>query len=259
MKNSGMFAVLIFLANISSAKDLRIIVQDYLPLAGRDDSGKITGLHVDFMEAVCVKLKYNCKFEQLPIRRGEDMIATGEADIFVALSPGQQRKKIAYFGPMITSSPFTFFVKKGNANKFSKIEDVIGNKVGVYGPSATQRSLEDINKKLGNKITIDLETVTELPFKKLDGGRYGASGLVYSVKPVGLHMIKKLGLAIEPVGFNTEKLYHGMMMSKKKFTAEEYKKMWIAVKEIIASAEGEKIFTKWPVDPYDGPVENSPE
>ena len=71
-------------------------------------------------------------------------------------------------------------------------------------------------------------------------------------------MAKILSLAIEPVGFDTEKLNHGSMLSKKSFSAEEYKKVWDAYKEVMKSDEGKRIYAFWNLDIYSGPAETTP-
>lgn len=258
MKILIQFLSVLLFTNFVSAKDYKVLVIDFLPIDGQDSSGKYTGVQVELTEAVCKKLKYNCKFELLPIRRAEEMLAQGEADFFLGLQTSPQRKEVAYFSPMLTSSAYTFFAKNGSAKKFKTLADVSGSTVGVHGPSGTQRSLESLNTKLTNKIKIELEPITEVPFKKLAGDRYGENGLVYSNRSVGTYMIRKMKFPLEPVSFDTEKLYHGVMLSKKNFTAEEYKKIWAAYKEVVDSPEGKKIYASWPVEKYDGPAENVP-
>ncbi len=249
--------VLLF-TTLATAKEYKAVVLDFLPIDGQNSSGKFAGVQVELTEAVCKKLKYTCKFELLPIRRAEEMMAKGEADFMLGLAVSPQRKEIGYFSPMLTSSAYTFFAKAGAAKKYKALADVAGSTVGVHGPSGTQRSLESLNAKVSNKIKIEMEPVTDVPFKKLAGDRYGDNGLVYSNRAVGTYMVQKMKIPLEPVSFDTEKLHHGVLLSKKSFTADEYKKVWTAFKEVMDSPEGKKIYSNWPVDKYDGPAESAP-
>ncbi len=245
-------------SQVVMAKEYKVLVQDFLPLDGRNSRGKFTGAHVEITEAVCKKLKYDCKFELVPIRRGEEMIAKGEADFFLGLSSSSQRNEFAYFGPMLTTSGYTFFTKVGKSGKYSSVEDLAGTTVAVYGPSTTSRSLEAIHEKMNKKFKVTQEASTDIPFKKLDSNSYGEKSLVYSNRAVGIYMNKILSLSIEPVGFDTEKINHGAMLSKKSFNSEEYKKVWNAYKEVMNSEEGKRVLAFWHMDSYSGPAETGP-
>ncbi len=244
--------------NVAAAKEYKVLVQDFLPLAGRNGRGKFTGAHVELTEAVCKKLKFDCKFELVAIRVGEEMMSKGEADVFVGLSPNADRKKIAYFSPMLTTSAYTFFVKKGKASKYASVTDLAGTTVGVYGPSATSRSLDAIHEKANKNFKVEQEAILETSFKKLDTNAYGEKSLVYSNKPVGQYMTKILSLTIEPLSFDTEKINHGVMLSKKSFSSDDYKKVWSAYKEVMDSDEGKRIYAFWHLEPYSGQAETAP-
>jgi polar amino acid transport system substrate-binding protein len=81
-------------------------------------------------------------------------------------------------------------VHNDNPLQFKDVSDVKGYRVGVFGPSNTATSLEEIKAQIGD-LTIEMRANDEAGFKKLALSRVDA---VYSNRDVGNHLIAKLGL-----------------------------------------------------------------
>ena len=126
------------LCQISYAQDkkeseriFKIQGQDILPYVGPDSTGKLDGIHTDLIKGVCEKIKVKCQFDVIPLSRSFVMMESGEADMVCAIANTPERAKIMHLMPLLTKSGYTFFLPKGEASKYKKIEDFHGKSVVV--------------------------------------------------------------------------------------------------------------------------------
>ncbi|ETR73182.1 MAG: amino acid ABC transporter periplasmic protein [Candidatus Magnetoglobus multicellularis str. Araruama] len=90
----------------------------------------------------------------------------------------------------MVQTEYGFFVNKNNMLEYSKPADIAGYIVGVFGPSNTSASLDEIKRQMQD-FYIDMEDNDEAGFRKLSVRRVNA---VYSNHDVGFSLIKKLKL-----------------------------------------------------------------
>lgn len=224
------------------ARDFKVVAQEFMPLAGSGSDGKMIGAHFEAAKAMCAKLKYNCTFEVMPLARALDMVKNGDAQMVLGVAKNAEREAFATFPPNISQVGYTFFVKKGEAGKFTKLEDFKGKTIAVHGGSATHKDLLEQNKKIGNSMKIIEEAVAETTMKKLAGDRYEAGTAAYCARAVCMYQASKENLAVEPVSFDAKMQSHSMPLSKKSVDAAEFETIKKALVEVMKSPEMKKIF-----------------
>ena len=241
-----MFKILIMIPFLlqagAYAKDIKVVAQDFMPLAGPGLDGKPAGAYKELMDAICKKLTWNCTYEIVPIKRALKMIEDGEAHVMLAAAPTPDREAYMRMSHPVSLSGYTFFVETGKAAKFQKADDFMGKQVGVHAPSGTATSLHKADDALGKKITIVEENLSLTPIKKLSAGRYGADGAAFYSRPVGIYNAKQEKVAVEPVSFDVEKAKHICGLSKKAVDEETFKQFNQALLDAMKTPEVKKAF-----------------
>ena len=223
------------------AKDFVVTGQELMPIAGTGADGKMDGVYHQLMKRTCEKLKYNCKFEIIPLARQMEMLKNGQSHAALGLARSPDREEFAHYPPMITQVGYTFAVKKGDAGKYSKMDDFKGMTIGVHGGSATGKDLQEQNKKLGGALKIVEEAVVETSLRKLAGGRYGDNSAAYCIRPMCILQAKKENLGVEPVAFDGKLQSHTVIFSKKSVPAAEFETWKKAMMEVASTAEFKKL------------------
>ncbi len=196
IKKFGRFLafVLCLTSTPSWSEELKFTTQDFPPFS-YNINGVVSGPAVDIIRRVCAEMNTPCSFRLLPWTRAQKEVKSGKANGMFVIGWNERRAKWVHFTPPIMSTEYGIFVNAKNSLKFGKSSDIVGYKVGVYGPSNTSNSLNKIRVKMvedGLKaITVDMRPDDESGFKKLALGRLDA---VFSNRDVGLALIAKLGL-----------------------------------------------------------------
>ncbi len=235
----GVFTV--FVAVVSHGRDFKVVGQEFMPIQGSGPDGKMAGVHFEVAKAVCDKLKWNCKFELMPLARNLEQLTSGEAQMALGLAKNPERELIANIPGLVTQVGYTFFVKKGEAAKYKKIEDFKGMTVGTHGGSATGKDLikQDKDNSLGLKIVE--EATAETPGKKLGGDRYGDKSAAYIARAVGMYQAKTEKLDIEPVSFDPFLQSHTLLVAKKGVSQDEFNQIKKAIGEIMKTDKIKKM------------------
>lgn len=241
MKQILLSFMTVALAYSAQARDFKIVGQEFMPIQGTGPDGKMGGVYVEVMKEVCSKLKWNCKFEGMPLARCLEQMTTGDAQMTLGIAKNPEREAIANFPGLVTQVGYTFFVKKGTAAKFTKVEDFKGYTVGAHVGSATGKDLIEQNKKVNGEIKIADETTAETPGKKLAGDRYGDKGAAYIARAVGMYQAKNDKLDIEPVAFDAFLQSHSMPMAKKGVSPEEFELVKKTIHEVMKTDKIKKL------------------
>lgn len=205
-----------FLLTLSLYADnlkLRFGTQDFPPYHYYQDD-KVAGPVVNVITAVCQEMSAECSFVIHPWRRTQNMAELGHLDgIFVLGKTKERETWLAFSHPMV-SAEYGFFVERSDPLLYKSPEDMRGLNIAVYGPSNTEKSLQEIRRSLNGELKIDMRPDDESGFKKLSRKRVDA---VYSNKHVGKALIYKLNLEnIRYAGKSkTVKYYVGFVKSQK--------------------------------------------
>lgn len=241
MKQVILGFLMVFVALAAQARDFKVVGQEFMPVQGSGSDGKMAGVHYEVAKAVCEKLKWNCKFEIMPLVRCLEQLTSGEAQMSLGLAKNAEREAIANVPGLVTQVGYTFFVKKGDAAKYKKVDDFKGMTVGTHGGSATGKDLIKQDKENSLALKIVEETTAETPGKKLGGDRYGEKSAAYIARAVGMYQAKMEKLDIEPVSFDAFLQSHTLLVSKKGVSAEEFDQIKKAIGEIMKTDKMKKM------------------
>jgi polar amino acid transport system substrate-binding protein len=187
-------AVALLTASQAWSQELKFTTQDFRPFNYEID-GVVSGPAADIIVKVCAEMQISCTFDLLPWPRAQQEVRNGQANGMFVVGWNKKRAEWVHFTPPIMNTEYGIFVRKDNPLKYNDLSDIQGYTVGVYGPSNTSNSLEQIRDEMKEKgldpITIDMRPDDESGFKKLGLGRLDA---VCSNRDVGYALIAKLGL-----------------------------------------------------------------
>lgn len=200
---------LCFVPLAASAGELKFNTQDFPPFSYLAN-GQVAGPAVEVVKAVCKEARLECRFELLPWIRAQKEIEAGEAHGLFLIGWSEERAKQLHFSPPVVASAYGVFAHADDPLRYLKPADLAGYTVGVFGPSATSRSLERLRDQVVAQklkpVVIEMRPDDESGFQKLEGKRVQA---VYSNQHVGEAMVAKLGLkqvryvgAAEPVRYH---------------------------------------------------------
>ena len=111
--------------------------------------GKLTGLHIETVEAVAAKLGWKVKWQELPWLRAQKCVEDRECDAITYISPSAEREKWAVFlpGNVLSKVEMHFMVHKADADKTSykgNVGDYLAERTVVtqsgfnYGPEVAK-------------------------------------------------------------------------------------------------------------------------
>ena len=188
------FSCLLFTTS-AMGTELKLNTQDFPPF-NYEINGIVSGPAADIIREVCKEMKISCSFKLLPWRRAQANVKKGKANALFVVGWNKERDKWLHFSHPIIETEYGFFVLKTNTLQFKQISDIEGYRVGVYGPSNTSKSLENLRDQMEenqlHKITIETKHDDILVFKMLNQNRN--LDAVYSNRDVGNMIIKKLSL-----------------------------------------------------------------
>lgn len=95
----AIIAATLFGARAASAcdRELNIVYFNSAPYHFEDDTGKLTGLDVDILEAVLDAAGCTWRYTEMPLKRSLSALSSGIADVAMGASITPDREKYAYF------------------------------------------------------------------------------------------------------------------------------------------------------------------
>lgn len=120
---------------------------DFPPFNFLDESGRLTGFHVDLARAICAEIELSdvCQIQALPWDELPSALAAGEGEAIIAgiaVTP-DTRERFAFSRPYLRL-PARFVTKKGIAADEPLHEEFAGKRIGVVDGSAHERALRDL-------------------------------------------------------------------------------------------------------------------
>jgi len=183
--------ILMFMLTAQSVNAVELIfnTQNFPPFSYQVGS-VVAGPVADIIRGICSEINVDCQFRRLAWSRAQTEVKQGKAHAMFVIGWSENRAKWLHFTPPILNTEYGFFVKTDNPLQYKDAKDVNNYVVGVYGPSNTYWTLEDLKKK-APEMKIDVSTNSEIAFLKLSDAKTDA---VFSNKSVGLCLIKKLNI-----------------------------------------------------------------
>ncbi len=193
-----LISLALFLSLPASAIELKFNTQDFSPFSYLSN-GEVSGPASDIIRAVCQEIDVACSFKLGPWKKAQEEVREGKANAMFVIGWNRGRANWLYFSPQIMTTEYGFFVTKENPLKFTEVRDLSGYKIGVFGPSNTAKSLEDLQKKMEKDktmvaIDIDMQPDDIIVFKNLNSPKRTLMA-VFSNRDVGNAIIRneKLG------------------------------------------------------------------
>jgi len=133
--------------DLSGVERVRFLTTtDFPPFNYLDGSGRLSGLHVDLVRAICTELEITekCQIQALPWGELEAALAKGEGEAIIAgLAITQQtRAKYAFSRPYLRL-PARFVMRKDEAMTEPVARKLRGKRVGVGAGSAHEQLLRN--------------------------------------------------------------------------------------------------------------------
>lgn len=119
---------------------------DFPPLNFIDDTGRLTGFHVDLAKSICQQLMVTerCSIQALPWDELEPNLLSGGADVILAgIRASPERRKRMTFGRPYLQFPARFVVAEETEFGNALIDSISNRKIGVLTGSAHEAMLRD--------------------------------------------------------------------------------------------------------------------
>ncbi len=241
-----LFILTFLFASISYAADNKMLflTQEFAPF-NYSVKGKVSGPVADIIREICKKNDLTCSFRSVVWKGAQDEVRKGRADAMFTVGWNIERTEWLYFSPSILTSEYGIFVSSDNKLSYKTESDLLGMKIGVYGPSNTSKSLYKIKENI-KIMTVDMRSDDVAGFRKLSVGRVDG---VYSNRYVGNHLIKTLKLQNIRYAGTHRKLKYYIAFSKKtvsKKVLDRFNKEYMA---LYKSGRIKKILAKYNMTP----------
>lgn len=168
------------------AASLRFVTQDFPPFSYAEND-QAAGPFKDIADAVCKEAKLECPVVVLPWGRAQDLVRRGGAEVLFPIGWNKDRGEWLRPSSAVVRTEYGFFANAASGYSYVAEEDLIGRKIGVYGPSNTSHLLHTLWKR-SKWFTIDMRPDSESGFFKLGKRRVD---LVFSNVDVGNAIIRQ--------------------------------------------------------------------
>lgn len=220
-------------ADQAASKTLVMATNAEFPPYEFREGDKITGIDVDMMQAICAKLGYTLKIEDMGFDSIIPAVTTGKADVGVAgMTVTEDRKKNVDFTETYKTAYQVIIVKKGSPIKGKA--DLAKKRIGVQTGTTGDTEAGNIEGVTMNRFAKGAEAVMALTQDKVDA-------VVIDIEPAKAFVAKNANLMIleEPL---TDEAY---AMAVKKGNAELLAQLNNALAELKKSGELDAIFAKY--------------
>jgi len=191
--------IFVYISHVANADEsfsvpsLHLYTQNFRPFH-YTYGGEAEGPVVDLVRQVCVEVKVHCVIEVVPWTRAQEEVRLGKAHGLFVVGRNAERESWLHFSVPIIMSEYGFFSVESRLLAYKQPRDLVGKKIGVYGPSNTEISLRLLRQQM---VQLELEpfdiSVFEqdrVAFDELKGGYVDA---VYSNRQVGEALFRVKG------------------------------------------------------------------
>lgn len=131
-------------ADNAGTTDTLHFATESLPPFNYEENGAPAGPMLEIIQAACNIAQLTCTAEIMPWRRAIALAENGRVDgVFSILLTESREKKFFLSDPIIRTS-YSFFALKASAWEYRTPSDLNGMTIGVYGPSGTSETLQEI-------------------------------------------------------------------------------------------------------------------
>lgn len=188
------------------------------PFFFKSGSQGTQGAVYDLTQEVCKIKKKHCKFKIGPFRSAQDMVAKGRADISGPMAFTPQRTILFHYSTPLFATEYCFFTLPKNYKDHFTLDDMKDRTVGVFGPSATELSLQRVKEVLNQHLKIIIEPDNNTSLRKAESNAYEFS---YVNCQSGRYWVEKNRSPLKEVSTLGEKTIYYIIFSKKTFTDQD--------------------------------------
>lgn len=168
-------------------RSLRFVTESFPPFTF-EQGGQAVGPMVDVLYEACRRLRWHCEIEVMPWRRALTLAEAGRVDGIFTVVDIPERRAAFHISPPVVKAHYSLYTQAGQTLAYRRPADLAGREVGVYGPSATARTLQDLLAGVsGADVRVERDNLTVL--RKLAAGRYGANGVAMVNRDVASWLI----------------------------------------------------------------------
>ncbi len=120
---------------------------DFPPFNFLDESGRLTGFHVDLARAICAEIGLSdvCQIQAVPWNELPSAIAAGEGEAIIAgIAVTEETRRRFTFSRPYLRLPARFLMRKGSPGDKPLYEELDDKRVGVVAGSAHEDALRDL-------------------------------------------------------------------------------------------------------------------
>jgi polar amino acid transport system substrate-binding protein len=158
---------------------------------------KVYGPVTEIIRAACTEAGINCILRLYDDwGKAQELVKTSQAHGMFVIGWNAERAKSLLPSVPIIETEYGFFVRANDPLQLTKIEDINGYTIGVYGPSNTSKTLRQIENALRGKnmqIHVKEDRDDKPLFKELAEAQ--SIRAVFSNRDVGNSIIRGLGLS----------------------------------------------------------------
>jgi ABC-type amino acid transport substrate-binding protein len=203
-----------------SVKTLTFVGHEFEPFYYKSGSQGTQGAMYDLTQEVCKIQNRHCKFKLAQFRNLQNMLATGKADVGGPLAMTPQRAILFYYSAPLFSTQYCFFTMPKNFKDNLTFNDLKDKTVGVFGPSATELSLQRVKEVLNQQLKIAVEPDNHTSLRKAENNTHDFS---YVNCETGRFWIEKNRSQLKEITSLGEKTNYHFIFSKKTFTEGDVK------------------------------------
>lgn len=222
---------------------LQFVTEPFPPF-NFEENGQVAGPMVDVLQLVCKSAQIRCTTHIMPWRRALAMAEAGQVDGIFSLLHGPEKAQNFILSDPVIRTAYSFFAPKGSGWNYATPRSLEGMTIGVYGPSSTSITLNDLAAGVSNtKIAIEVSNFDAL--KTLSLGGYGPQGVIFINRDVGLSMTKSMNLPdIRPAG-DARQIAYCFGLSKKSPRTEKIAAFNRALRQRMATGEVALILARY--------------
>jgi polar amino acid transport system substrate-binding protein len=227
----------------TAAETLNLGGQDYPPFNWLENNAP-KGAMVDVVNALCTRLKIECRITIVPLARGLNLLENGTLDGFISLSPNAQR--MAYSSTMnpIIVSKISYLTLDNEAQAISNEQALNHWQVTAVRGSTTLALLYEQQKKI-NDLLVTEEINSDTMIKKLKNHHTERpQSAVFGSEEVLNHIAAENDIHLTPIYTVTTQNFTNIF-SKKTVPTSMIDSMNATLEDMKKTGELQKILDPW--------------
>lgn len=197
--------------------------------------GRASGPMVDVLNAACRNLGWNCNSRIYPWRRAIDLMEKAEVDGLFPVLDVPSRHARMWMSVPVVDGRYVFFSRRGVDFVYRGPESLASHEIGVYGPSGTSMTLQDL--AAGGPAKIRLERDNLVALKMLAAGRYGEQGLVFANEQVALWLLASNAMTGLQSSGGAKDIYYVFGLTRRRMSKVDFHAFDEALKELCRTGQ----------------------